>query len=133
MDKLLTSKVRLRRKMRHIFCARGAGAVVVSRERRGFLFWIKEVVFVETRVALIGIIVEEPERAAEVNELLHRYSEYVIGRMGVPYRARGVNIISVVLDAPQDVISALSGRMGRLEGVSAKTLYSNVITPIEDR
>ena len=76
----------------------------------------------ETRVALMGIIVEEPERAAEVNEL-----------MGVPYRARGVNIISVVLDAPQDVISALSGRMGRLEGVSAKTLYSNVITPIEDR
>ena len=75
----------------------------------------------ETRVALMGIIVEEPERAAEVNELLHRY------------RARGVNIISVVLDAPQDVISALSGRMGRLEGVSAKTLYSNVITPIEDR
>ena len=80
----------------------------------------------ETRVALMGIIVEEPERAAEVNELLHRYSEYVIGRMGV-------NIISAVLDAPQDVISALSGRMGRLEGVSAKTLYSNVITPIEDR
>lgn len=119
--------------MRHRFCAREAGAVVVSRERRGFLFWIKEVVFVETRVALMGIIVEEPERAAEVNELLHRYSEYVIGRMGVPYRARGVNIISVVLDAPQDVISALSGRMGRLEGVSAKTLYSNVITPIEDR
>ena len=87
----------------------------------------------ETRVALMGIIVEEPERAAEVNELLHRYSEYVIGRMGVPYRARGVNIISVVLGAPQDAISALSGRMGRLEGVSAKTLYSNVITPIEDR
>ena len=81
----------------------------------------------ETRVALMGIIVEEPERAAEVNELLHRYSEYVIGRMGVPYRQRGVNVISVAL------ISALSGRMGRLEGVSAKTLYSNVITPIEDR
>ena len=130
--------------MRHIFRAREAGAVVVSRWRRGFFIWPrilrrevllcgKEVVFVETRVALMGIIVEEPERAAEVNELLHRYSEYVIGRMGVPYRARGVNIISVVLDAPQDVISALSGRMGRLEGVSAKTLYSNVITPIEDR
>lgn len=119
--------------MRHIFRAREAGAVVVSRERRGFLFCGKEVVSMETRVALMGIIVEEPERAAEVNELLHRYSEYVIGRMGVPYRARGVNIISVVLDAPQDVISALSGRMGRLEGVSAKTLYSNVITPIEDR
>ena len=82
----------------------------------------------ETRVALIGIIVEEPERAAEVNELLHRYSEYVIGRMGVPYRARGVNIISVVLDAPQDKIAALSGKIGRLPGVSAKTQYSNVIS-----
>ena len=87
----------------------------------------------DTRVALIGIIVEEDSSVAALNELLHRYSEYVIGRMGVPYRARGVNIISEVLDAPQDVISALSGRMGRLEGVSAKTLYSNVITPIEDR
>ena len=119
--------------MRHIFRAREAGAVVVSRERRGFFILDKRGGIVETRVALMGIIVEEPERAAEVNELLHRYSEYVIGRMGVPYRARGVNIISVVLDAPQDVISALSGRMGRLEGVSAKTLYSNVITPIEDR
>lgn len=82
----------------------------------------------ETRVALMGIIVEEPERAAEVNELLHRYGEYVIGRMGVPYRARGVNIISVVLDAPQDKIAALSGKIGRLPGVSAKTQYSNVIS-----
>ena len=76
----------------------------------------------------MGIIVEEPERAAEVNELLHRYSEYVIGRMGVPYRTRGVNIISVVLDAPQDKIAALSGKIGRLPGVSAKTQYSNVIS-----
>ena len=74
----------------------------------------------------MGIIVEEPERAAEVNELLHRYSEYVIGRMGVPYRARGVNIISVVLDAPQDVISALSGKIGNLPGISVKTAYSPV-------
>ena len=87
----------------------------------------------ETRVALIGIIVEEPAAAAELNRLLHQYSEYIIGRMGLPYRARGVNIISVVLDAPQDAISALSGKLGRLEGVSARTLYSNVITPMENR
>ena len=87
----------------------------------------------ETRVAILAIIVKKPEAVSRLNELLHQYGQYIIGRMGVPYRARGVNIISAVLDAPQDVISALSGRMGRLEGVSAKTLYSNVITPIEDR
>ena len=87
----------------------------------------------ETRVALIGIIVENEASVAALNDLLHQYAPYIIGRMGVPYRTRGVNIISVVLDAPQDAISALSGKIGRLEGVSAKTLYSNVITPIEDR
>ena len=87
----------------------------------------------ETRVAILAIILKNPDAVSRLNELLHQYGQYIIGRMGVPYRARGVNIISAVLDAPQDVISALSGRMGRLEGVSAKTLYSNVITPIEDR
>ena len=102
--------------MRHIFRAREAGAVVVSRERRGFFV-------LRTRGGIYG----------NTGGSHGDHSEYVIGRMGVPYRARGVNIISAVLDAPQDVISALSGRMGRLEGVSAKTLYSNVITPIEDR
>ncbi len=85
----------------------------------------------ETRVALIGIIVENEASVAALNELLHQYGQYIIGRMGVPYRARGVNIISVVLDAPQDAISALSGKIGRLEGVSAKTQYSNVITKKE--
>ncbi len=82
----------------------------------------------ETRVALIGIIVENAASVAALNDLLHQYAPYIIGRMGVPYRARGVNIISVVLDAPQDAISALSGKIGRLEGVSAKTQYSNIIT-----
>ena len=82
----------------------------------------------ETRVALIGIIVEDPSSVPALNDLLHQYAPYVIGRMGVPYRARGVNIISVALDAPQDAISALSGKLGRLNGVSAKTQYSNVIT-----
>ncbi len=85
----------------------------------------------ETRVALIGIIVEDESSVAALNELLHGYGQYIIGRMGVPYRKRGVNIISVVLDAPQDAISALSGKIGRLHGVSAKTQYSNVITRAE--
>ena len=75
----------------------------------------------ETRVALIGIIVENSESTAQLNALLHDAGQYIIGRMGLPYRAKGVNIISVVLDAPQDVISALAGRIGRLPGVSAKT------------
>ena len=82
----------------------------------------------ETRVALIGIIVEDESSVASLNDLLHQYAPYIIGRMGVPYRPRGVNIISVALDAPQDAISALSGKLGRLEGVSAKTQYSNIIT-----
>ena len=83
----------------------------------------------ETRVALIGIIVENSESSAQLNALLHDAGQYIIGRMGLPYREKGVNIISVVLDAPQDAISALSGKIGRLEGVSAKTQYSHVITP----
>ena len=82
----------------------------------------------ETRVALIGIIVEDESSVASLNDLLHQYAPYIIGRMGVPYRPRGVNIISVALDAPQDAISALSGKLGRLDGVSAKTQYSNIIT-----
>ena len=78
----------------------------------------------ETRVALIGIIVEQEEAVMALNQLLHQFGRYIIGRMGLPYRAKGVSIISVVLDAPQDVISALAGRIGRLPGVSAKTAYS---------
>ena len=82
----------------------------------------------ETRVAVIGIIVENPDATSRLNDILHEYSAYIIGRMGIPYRAKGINIISVAIDAPQDVISALTGRIGRLPGVTAKTAYSNVIT-----
>ena len=82
----------------------------------------------ETRVALIGIIVENSESTAQLNALLHDAGQYIIGRMGLPYREKGVNIISVALDAPQDAIAALSGKLGRLEGVRAKTQYSNIIT-----
>jgi len=85
----------------------------------------------ETRVAVISIIVESGAMTDLLNELLSSASKYIIGRMGIPYKARGINIISVAIDAPQDVISALSGKIGRLPGVSAKTAYSNVIAPID--
>jgi len=79
----------------------------------------------ETRVAVIGIIVEDYAAAEPLNAILHSYGEYIIGRMGIPYREKKISIISVAVDAPQDVISALSGKIGRLSGVSAKTAYSN--------
>ena len=78
----------------------------------------------ETRVAVLAIIVREPDSVAALNDLLHQYGAYIIGRMGVPYRERGVNIISVALDAPADAISALSGKIGRLKGITAKTVYA---------
>ncbi len=80
----------------------------------------------ETRIALLGIIVENTESAGQLNHLLHEYSRHIIGRMGIPYRERGVNIISIAIDAPQDVINALSGKIGRLQGVTAKTIYSSI-------
>ena len=78
----------------------------------------------ETRVAVLAIIVREPDSVAALNDLLHQYGAYIIGRMGVPYRERGVNIISVALDAPAAAISALSGKIGRLKGITAKTVYA---------
>ena len=80
----------------------------------------------ETRIALIGIIVENIESVEQLNALLHEYREYVVGRMGIPYREKSVNIISVAIDAPQDKINALSGKIGRLKGITAKTIYSNI-------
>lgn len=82
----------------------------------------------DTRVAVIAIIVEDSSAIGALNELLHEAAHYIIGRMGIPYREKNISIISVAIDAPQDVISALSGKIGRLKGVSAKTAYSNVIT-----
>ena len=80
----------------------------------------------ETRVAVVGIVVENTDSAEQINEILHEYSEYIIGRMGIPYRDRGVSIISVVVDAPQTEISALTGKIGRLDGVSVKAAYSGM-------
>ena len=80
----------------------------------------------ETRVALLAIIVKNPDAVGALNELLHRYGRHIIGRMGLPCRERGLSLISVALDAPGDVISALSGKIGRLPGVTAKTVYAPV-------
>lgn len=81
----------------------------------------------ESRVAIIAIIVEDLSSAPRVNELLHENAPYIIGRMGIPYRSRGISIMSVALDAPQDVISALAGSIGALPGVTVKTAFSNVM------
>ena len=80
------------------------------------------------RVALLGIVVEDMSSAARMNEILSDYGKYIIGRMGIPYREQGVSIISIVLDAPDNIISSLSGKIGMLPGVSAKTVYSKVFT-----
>ncbi|MDD2218348.1 MAG: iron-only hydrogenase system regulator [Eubacteriales bacterium] len=82
----------------------------------------------ETRVALIGIIVEKEEAVINLNEVLHEFDDYIIGRMGIPYREKSINIISIAIDAPQTVISSLSGKIGNLPGISTKVAYSNVIT-----
>ena len=80
----------------------------------------------ETRVAVISMIIDNEESAASINALLHDCREYIIGRMGIPYREKGLNIINVVLDAPMDAVSALSGKLGRLPGVTSKAVYSKL-------
>ena len=80
-----------------------------------------------TRVAVMSIIVESSESVEKLNSLLHESGQYIIGSMGIPYRKRGINIISIAMDAPQDIISALSGKIGNLPGVSVKTAYSTVM------
>lgn len=80
----------------------------------------------ETRVAVISIIVEDENTTTALNDILHSYNKYIIGRMGIPYRQKNISIISLAVDAPQDVISAISGKIGRLDGVSTKTAYSHV-------
>ena len=82
----------------------------------------------ETRVAVMGIIIENPESVAQLNAVLHDYADFIIGRRGIPYRERKINIVSIAIDAPQDTISALSGKVGNLNGISVKTAYSNIIS-----
>ena len=80
----------------------------------------------ENRVAMVSIVVDDYNAAEKVNSLLHEYGAYIIGRMGIPYRARNISLISVAIDAPGDVISALSGKLGMIKGVSSKTVYAKV-------
>ena len=81
----------------------------------------------QTRVAVMAIIVEKGGAVERLNAVLHEYGEHIIGRMGIPYRKKGINIVSIALDAPQDTISALTGKLGNIEGLSVKTAYSNVV------
>ncbi len=78
----------------------------------------------EKRIALIGIIVERTSASERINSVLHEFGEYIVGRMGIPYRDRGISIISIVVDAGNDVISSLSGKLGMIDGVSVKTMYA---------
>lgn len=78
----------------------------------------------EKRIAILGIIIENTEAVSQVNAYLHEQREYIVGRMGMPYKERNISVISIVMDAPNDVISGLSGKLGMLDGVSAKAVYS---------
>ncbi len=84
----------------------------------------------ETRVAVMSIIVECRDTTEPLNHILHEYGEFIIGRMGIPYRQKNISIISIAIDAPQDTISALSGKIGKLPGISVKTAYSSVRTSV---
>ena len=99
--------------------------------RYGFLYFVyllKGGVVLSSRVGVISIIVENSESVEALNGILHDYGKYIVGRMGIPYRQKNISVISVAVDAPQDVISTLSGKIGNLKGVSAKTVLSNVIS-----
>ena len=85
----------------------------------------KEKFMNETRVALISIIVENIEKTEELNKILHEYKAYIIGRMGIPYKEKNISVISVAVDAPQDETNALTGKLGRIDGISTKTTFSN--------
>ena len=78
----------------------------------------------ETRIAVIAIIVEDRESSAAMNEVLHQYGEYIIGRMGIPYKQKGISLLSVAIDAPNEIISALTGKLGNIPGLTAKAAYS---------
>ena len=94
----------------------------------GAAVFIFGVLHMETRVAVMSIIVENPESVEKLNAILHEYGEFIIGRMGIPYRKRKISIISIALDAPQNTIAALAGKVGSLPGISVKTAYSGVIS-----
>jgi putative iron-only hydrogenase system regulator len=86
----------------------------------------------DKRVAILAVVVSDANSVNDLNRILHDYSGHIIGRMGLPHGAKGINLISVALDAPLDVINSLAGKIGRLPGVSAKSAYSNVATVMEE-
>jgi putative iron-only hydrogenase system regulator len=86
----------------------------------------------ETRIAVMGIIVEDADSVEALNALLHDYRAYIIGRMGIPYRDKGISIVSIAVDAPQDMISSLAGRVGKLDGISVKTAYSSKVYGVDN-
>ena len=94
----------------------------------GAAIFIWEGLLMETRVAVMSVIVENPDSVEQLNAILHEYGEYIIGRMGLPYRKRKISIISVAMDAPQNTISSMAGKIGSLPGVSVKTSYSSVVS-----
>ncbi len=80
----------------------------------------------ESRIAIVGILVNDPDSVGEVNSILHDFGTYIIGRMGIPYREKNVNIISIAMDAPNDIINTVAGRLGKIDGVTAKAVYSKL-------
>jgi len=100
------------------------GVTVLLLRLGGRIFYFRMEVSMDKRVAVLAIIVENRDSVARVNAILHEYADYIIGRMGIPHREKGISIISVIFDAPGDLINAASGMIGRLAGISAKTLYS---------
>lgn len=86
----------------------------------------------ETRVAVMGIIVENIGSTDHLNNVLHEYGDYIIGRMGLPYREKNINIISIVVDASNDIINALSGKIGKINGITVKTAYSGVVSASDE-
>ncbi|KNZ42841.1 TM1266 family iron-only hydrogenase system putative regulator [Acetobacterium bakii] len=87
----------------------------------------------EKRIGLIGIVIEKEEAVEKLNSILHDYGKYIVGRMGIPYRERNISVISVVIDAPSDVISSLSGKLGMIKGISIKTVYSKLSKSSENQ
>jgi putative iron-only hydrogenase system regulator len=107
-------------KYKTLFCRAIYGAV-----------FLLEVIDMETRVAVMGIIVENTDSVHALNEILHEYGSYIIGRMGIPYRKCNISVMSIVIDAPQDTIASMAGKIGGLNGISVKTAYSNIINSDE--
>ena len=101
--------------------------LLLPRPQEDAVFLLFGGINMDTRVAVMSIIVENGDAVERINAILHEYGEFIIGRMGIPYRKRKISIISVALDAPQNTISALAGKIGTLSGVSVKTAYSSVI------